>query len=66
MNGMEFNYSDIVSFWQKELPNNVAELDNKLGSFRVLFAYNSNRIENEKITYHDTREILPEQPSGRK
>lgn len=55
---MKINYSDVVLFWQNDLPNNSVELDNKLDSFRVLFAYNSNRIENENITYHDTREIF--------
>lgn len=33
-------------------------MDKHLDSFRVLFAFNSGKIENEEITYHDTREIF--------
>jgi len=33
-------------------------LDKYLDSFRILFAFHSGRIENEEITYHDTREIF--------
>lgn len=36
----------------------IEELDDKLRDFRILFAYNSNKIENNSITYHDTREIF--------
>jgi len=33
-------------------------MDIKLHNFRILFAYNSGKIENDKIDYHDTREIF--------
>jgi Fic family protein len=33
-------------------------LDRVLHNYRILFAYNSGKIENEVITYHDTREIF--------
>lgn len=55
---LQVNYNDVLSYWRKDLPDTIEKLDNKLDSFRVLFAYNSNRIENENITYHDTREIF--------
>lgn len=34
------------------------DIDGALCSFRILFAYHSGKIENEAITYHDTREIF--------
>ena len=34
------------------------EIEDQLNDFRILFAYNSNRIENQEITYNDTREIF--------
>lgn len=51
-------YADVLAFWQRDKISSVSDLDMKLDSFRILFAYNSNRIENENITYHDTREIF--------
>jgi len=35
-----------------------ADIDRYLENFRILFAYNSGKIENEAITYNDTREIF--------
>ncbi|WP_099205399.1 Fic family protein [Scatolibacter rhodanostii] len=51
-------YEKIVKLWQSYNLNDPHGLDRYLSSFRVLFAYNSGRIENEEITYHDTREIF--------
>ena len=34
------------------------ELDAMLTDFRILFAYHSNRIENEDTDYHDTRDVF--------
>ena len=34
------------------------EIEDQLNDFRILFAYNSNRIENQEITYNDTREVF--------
>lgn len=34
------------------------ELDAVLTDFRILFAYHSNRIENEDTDYHDTRDVF--------
>ena len=33
-------------------------MDLRLDNFRILFAYNSGKIENAAISYHDTREIF--------
>lgn len=35
-----------------------AELAEVLNAFSITFAYHSGKIENENITYHDTREIF--------
>lgn len=36
----------------------IEDIEEQLIDFRILFAYHSNKIENEKINYHDTREIF--------
>ena len=51
-------YESILDLWQSYLIKSPADLDKHLDSFRVLFAYNSGKIENVEITYHDTREIF--------
>lgn len=52
------NYEEALTKWRSEPVNNVNDLDTKLENFRILFAYNSNKIENEHTTYHDTREVF--------
>ena len=51
-------YEDIVTFWQNKNIRNSDELACILDSYSVNFAYNSGKIENNEITYHDTREIF--------
>jgi len=51
-------YDDTVNLWQKWRVKTEADIDRRLDSFRILFAYNSGKIENEAITYNDTREIF--------
>ncbi len=51
-------YQDIRAMWKGFSIDSVAKLEQRLDSFRVLFAYHSGRIENEEITYHDTRDIF--------
>lgn len=51
-------YEKAVWLWQSWKVLTAADLDLYLDSFRILFAYHSGRIENEEITYHDTREIF--------
>ena len=51
-------YSRAVRLWQSYGIASAADLDKYLHSFRILFAYHSGKIENEEITYHDTREIF--------
>lgn len=51
-------YNEILKKWQSYEISTVDDLDVYLDNFRVLFAYNSNHIENPNTTYHDTREIF--------
>ena len=51
-------YDDAVKKWQEWGIRTTADLNLRLDSFRILFAYNSGKIENDEINYHDTREIF--------
>ena len=51
-------YDDAVKLWRNWRVNTEAEIDRYLENFRILFAYNSAKIENIAITYNDTREIF--------
>lgn len=51
-------YRRVVELWQSYKIESAVDLDKYLDSFRILFAFHSGKIENEEITYHDTREIF--------
>lgn len=51
-------YNKLVENWKDKNIKSIADLDTELSNFRILFAYNSNVIENPATTYHDTREIF--------
>ena len=51
-------YDAALKTWQEWDICSVNDLELRLDSFRILFAYHSGKIENEEITYHDTREIF--------
>ncbi|HAG09229.1 MAG TPA: Fic family protein [Desulfotomaculum sp.] len=51
-------YNRVFELWQSFKIASAADLDKYLDSFRILFAFHSGKIENEEITYHDTREIF--------
>jgi len=51
-------YKRAVELWQSWHVQSPADIDQRLDSFRVLFAYHSGKIENDEITYNDTREIF--------
>ena len=51
-------YSRVVDLWQSYEITSASDLDKYLDSFRILFAYHSGKIENNEITYQDTREIF--------
>ena len=52
------SYAQIVAMWQAYNVQTEADIDLRLHNFRILFAYNSGKIENDRISYHDTREIF--------
>ena len=51
-------YDAVVKMWQDWNIRTVDDLALRLDNFRILFAYNSGKIENAEINYHDTREIF--------
>ena len=51
-------YHAALKTWQEWGICSVNDLELRLDSFRILFAYHSGKIENEEITYQDTREIF--------
>ena len=51
-------YDHIIRTWKSFSIDSVEALDKYLDNFRILFAFNSGKIENPEITYHDTREIF--------
>ena len=51
-------YDEAVTMWRNWGVKTEADIDCRLENFRILFAYNSGRIENDAITYADTREIF--------
>jgi len=51
-------YEQAVAMWQTYDVKTEADIDVRLHSFRILFAYHSGKIENDRISYHDTREIF--------
>lgn len=54
----KYKYEEVIKFWHNQSLKSKEDYMNVLESFSVLFAYNSGAIENDKITYHDTREIF--------
>ncbi len=51
-------YNSIIELWDSYKIVTLADLDKYLESFRILFAFHSGKIENDEITYNDTREIF--------
>lgn len=51
-------YDKVVEYWKSLNIETDAELDSALESYSILFSYHSGKIENENVTYHDTREIF--------
>lgn len=52
------DYEKAVALWQGKKITNGAELSAALNGHSIAFAYNSGKIENDNITYYDTREIF--------
>lgn len=51
-------YKEIVEFWKQKNIKTEAELEAVLHSYCIDFSYHSGKIENDNVTYHDTREIF--------
>jgi len=51
-------YRQAIALWQSYNITSTADIDKYLNNFRILFAFHSGKIENEEITYQDTREIF--------
>lgn len=52
------NYEKAIALWQQKNIATDAELSEALNGHSISFAYHSGKIENDNITYHDTREIF--------
>ena len=56
---METNaYGIIIKWWRDKNIRTEAELAEILNGNSVLFAFHSGKLENERVTWHDTREIF--------
>lgn len=51
-------YSKAVSLWKRKNIGTDAQLAEALNGHSIAFAYNSGKIENDNVTYNDTREIF--------
>ena len=51
-------YEKAVALWQRKKITTDAELAEALNGHIISFAYHSGRIENDNITFYDTREIF--------
>ena len=54
----KITYEEVIRAWKKKAVRSVADLDVALFDYRVLFAYNSNKIEDAGVSLHQTREIF--------
>ena len=52
------DYEKAVVLWRKRNITNDAELAEALNGHSIAYAYHSGKIENQKITYHDVKEIF--------
>lgn len=52
------NYEKALVLWRQKNIRTDAELAEALNGHSIAFAYHSGKIENERVTYNDTREIF--------
>lgn len=52
------DYEKALALWQRKHITTDAELAEALNGHSIAFAYHSGKLENDNITYHDTREIF--------
>ena len=58
MSEHSYTYQDVIRFWRQQNIKTAEDYQRILSSFKVLFSYHSGTIENDRITYGDTREIF--------
>ena len=51
-------YEEVLAFWRGKQVKTDAELAEVLNGQGISYAYHSGKLENERITYNDTREIF--------
>ena len=51
-------FSDVIKFWQKKKISTVAQLEAAINGKIISLAYHSAKIENNSVTFNDTREIF--------
>ncbi|WP_305117595.1 Fic family protein [Acutalibacter muris] len=51
-------YEKALALWKRKNVQTDAELAEALNGHSIAFAYHSGKMENDHITYHDTREIF--------
>ena len=51
-------YEAAVADWKQKQIRTDAQLAEALNGYSVLFAYHSGKLENDAITFHDTREVF--------
>ena len=52
------DYEKALELWRRKNVQSDAELAEALNGHSIAFAYHSGKIENDRVTYHDTREIF--------
>lgn len=52
------HYEDIVASWRETQIKTAANIAYEMNGNGVAFIYHSAKIENDRIIYHDTRELL--------
>lgn len=58
MSIIDERYEAICQAWKGKGAKTARELADLLDEYKISFAYNSGKIENQAITYHDTRSIF--------
>ena len=53
-----YEYEEVLALWRRKQLRTDAELAEVLNGQGISYAYHSGKLENERITYNDTREIF--------
>lgn len=56
-------YEKTLAWWKEKKIETDAQLAEVLNGHSIAFAYHSGKIENDKITYNDTRDIFEHERS---